>query len=252
MSSLTPLLTIEDFFSQSWAILVGIFIGVVTVLLAEIIVNYLKKPKLIFDVVNVENNVGISVSVQRKTIKDARVRCNNISYPWFSISKEGTKIETEKKDLYVGDIPSVFFPYQASVEYVRNINTPQYNRYFLTKQPLNEPCEGIVITVKEKITQKQVYNVAYSIPEHLKYMTVFAKYTIEPVIKASVRIIGEGMEEEKDYSLSIGLNNMNVPMRDGKPAMDYISFGFELKSISKSPIKESRLTYFYDLRSESV
>jgi hypothetical protein len=47
---------------------------------------------------------------------------------------------------------------------------------------------------------------------------------------ASVRIIGEGVEERRDYSLNVGVDGHVVSaIREGRPLMDYVSYSFALK-----------------------
>jgi hypothetical protein len=53
------------------------------------------------------------------------------------------------------------------------------------------------------------------------------------MFNASIRIIGEGVEEKRDYSLNVGLNSLIVPaIKEGKPLMDYVSLSFALKKKS--------------------
>lgn len=50
-------------------------------------------------------------------VKDARVRCNDKTYSW--VEENGQTIE--RKDLYVGDVPSKFFPFEGSLEYREDV-----------------------------------------------------------------------------------------------------------------------------------
>jgi hypothetical protein len=213
----------ESFLSPIYQ-LISTIIGVV---IAGVAVYYLLraigKPRLFIKTLVKGDNLGFSVSVERNVIKDARVRCNNINYFW----EDGTRLE--RKDLYVGDAPSSFFPYRVNVEYVNHISensgwTPEEEARF---------SGGVLVTVKEITTQKTVHVEGHPIPKNATTPVVFARSPREPMLNVSIRIIGEGVEEKIDYSLDVGLNSLIVPaIKEGKPLMDYVSFSFALKKKS--------------------
>lgn len=198
--------------------IVGVVIGEVA------LYAYMKareRPKIVIDVARKEEKLGFKVSVKRRMIKDARIRCNNISYPW-----EENNTNIGRKDLYVGDEPSLFFPFQAKVEYVDDVS----NFERVVAEGSEESGKGILITVRDIATQKIIYRYLISIPTHTVTMQLYARYADKPRFSASIRIIGEGIEEEHDYALFVGLNNISIPViKEGKPLMDYISYSFELK-----------------------
>jgi len=208
-------------FIQSWIFpLIWTIIGVVIGELA--VFSYLearKRPKIVIGILKKENKLGFCVSVEKRTIKDARVRCNGINYPW----ENGTNIE--RKDLYVGDNPSSFFPYQVSAEFIDDVS--KVTRWSIRE---NEKSGGVSIAVKEIITQKIVFNSVCQIPKDATLMHVFADYAETPAFIASIRIIGEGIEETRDYPLRVGLKGLTIgAIKEGKPLMDYVTYGFELK-----------------------
>lgn len=212
------------------SIISGLILTIVGVVIGELAIYHLlralEKPKLIISTARRENKLGFSVSVKKKMVKDARVRCNNINYFWEE--KDGKEIE--RKDLFVGDSPSFFFPFQVDVEYVTDLFG--YPNVMVLKC-VKEYSGGILITVKELKSQKIVYQLVYAIPIRTRSMIGNFHYANKPVITASVRIIGEGIEQEKDYSLCVGLNRLVIPaIKEGKPIMDYVSYSFELKKKS--------------------
>lgn len=210
---------LEDFLAQSIGYIIAFVIGVASAVLAGILIKKRERPKVIIDTAQKDDRLGFSVSVRRRMIKDARVRCNNIDCSW----EDTTKIE--RKDLYVGDVPSLFFPFQVNVEYTTDIS--KYPTW-ATDQEQSEG--GVLVTVKEITTQKIVYVEGYSIPKKVTAIFVLANYANRPLFNATVRIIGEGVEEERDYSLHVGLNNLIIPaIREGKPIMNYVQCGFMLK-----------------------
>jgi hypothetical protein len=63
----------------------------------------------------------------------------------------------------------------------------------------------------------------YPVPKNVKTPFVFAPYAGN-LFSASVRIIGESLEEKRDYSLNVGLNSYIVSaIRESRPLMDYVS-----------------------------
>ncbi|MGD0029391.1 MAG: hypothetical protein ABSC91_10685 [Candidatus Bathyarchaeia archaeon] len=163
------------------------------------------------------------MSVERNMIRDARVRCNNINYFW----EDRTRLE--RKDLYVGDAPCSFFPYRVNVEYVSHIS----ENSGWTHEEESRLSGGVLITVKEMTTQKTVHIEGHPIPKNFTTPVVFARSPSEPIFNASIRIIGEGVEEKRDYSLNVGLDSLIVPaIKEGKPLMDYVSISFALKKKS--------------------
>ena len=212
-------------YADFWESFLPTIYSLVLIIIAVVIVYYILrargKPVVVTKTLVKGDNLGFGVSVERKMIKDARVRCNNISYAW----EDGAKLE--RKDLGVGDAPSSFFPYQVAVEYVDDISKdPKWN---YDKTEGMEPCGGVLITVKEITTRETVHVCGYPIPKNVKTPFVFAR-NARDLFSASVRIIGEGVDERRDYSLNVGLDSPIVSaIREGKSLMDYVSYSFALK-----------------------
>ena len=217
MSSLP---SVWDWLVQAIWYIISFISGVVSVLLREVLANYLKKPRIVIETVHRGDKLGFSVSVKRKMVKDAHVKCNNIAYTW----ENGNTIE--KKDLHVGDAPSLFFPYRISAECVEDVSHWERKEGQTTVTPV---C-GIAINVKEITTLDNAFSVIYSLPKGATAYFIDSKYAKYPQFTASIRIVGEGIEEEKDYPLHIGLSGLSVSaIREGKPLMDFVHFGFEIK-----------------------
>lgn len=214
----------ESFLSPIYSLVftaIGVLIGGLAV---YYLLRVRGKPRISIKTLVKGDNLGFSVSVERSMIKDARVRCNNVNYFW----EDGTRLE--RKDLDVGDVPSSFFPYQVNVEYVDDISI--HSKWTYDKIEGKEPYGGVLITVKEMTTRETVHVKGYPIPKNVKTPSIFAPYASD-LLSACVRIIGEGVEEKRDYSLNVGLNSLIVPaFKEGKSLMDYVSFSFALKKKS--------------------
>jgi hypothetical protein len=202
--------------------IVAIVLTVVGVVIADMILTYHRKAKFVIETIHKGDKLGFSVSVKRRTIKDARVRCNNMDYPW----ENGTT--SKRKDLFVGDTPSFVFPFQAKVEYVDDISSKFKD--WIKKD--GEDPNGILITIREISTQDVVgsYGIPLSFPKGSAQAFIYGHFDRIHFLDASIRIIGEGIEEERDYLLRVGLDTIYIPaIRDGKPVPELISYRFELK-----------------------
>lgn len=213
---------ILDFLVNQFTVLMVTIIGVV---ISEVALYYYfrrrEKPRINISVSNEKDRLGFSVSTEKKVIRDARVRCNKINYAWEN--QDGAKIE--RKDLYVGDLPSTFYPFQVKLEYLEDIT--KYRRWIWDEEG---GTGGIVASIIEAETKKTVFTAGYQIPQKATAMWVMGKFAGKPFYDLSIRIIGEGIEEVKDYSLHIGLNSLLIPViKEGKPIMDNVQCGFQLK-----------------------
>lgn len=155
-------------------------------------------------------------------IKDSRVRCNNINYPW---EKGDEKIE--RKDLYVGDTPSVFFPYQVSWEYVNEIPHPFRANRIIDRKPSDV---GILLTIKEISTQKIVFKESLLIPKDGDKFLMVAEPKKRLTFNTSIRLIGEGVDDDKDYSVKIELNDLvHQDIKEGKFTSNQMWLTFKLR-----------------------
>ena len=106
--------SVSSFFSQYWAEIIIVVVGdIAAILVAEMLFERIQRrrstPKIEIGITEDElgDRIGFLIFSRNKTLKDARARCNDISYPWEE--KDGSKLP--KKDIFVGDEPSVFYPF---------------------------------------------------------------------------------------------------------------------------------------------
>jgi hypothetical protein len=229
---------LEAFYSQAIGIIFGVVIGVVTLVLFEVLLRYWKKPKITITTSRKEKKLGFSVSVDKQMIKDARVRCNGKSYSWEDETEE------KRRDLYVGDDPSSFYPYRINSEYLDDASN--YTRVAPLEKTIS--ISGwVLITVKEIASQETVFQCAYPIPQLpvLTSVEIYARHHPLPRFNVAIRIIGEGVEEKRDYSLILGLKDLNIPVKEGKPLMEYVSVNFELEKESFFFRHKDRFPFFF-------
>ena len=194
-----------------------IIIAMVSILLAEQLLSYWRKPKFIFSTEQKGDKLGFSVKVQKKNVIGAKVRCDGKAYSWDDENK------AEEKNLYVGDAPSSFFPFQVIVDYVEDTGN----------EGKEELAKAIIIAVREITTQKVFYGYCVLIRPQASQMFLSAISRDKPLYNVSIRIIGEGIEEVRDYSLYVGLDSLSIPViKEGKPLMDHVSYSFEAKKKS--------------------
>jgi len=213
---------ITTFLIENFTTIITSIIGVVIAELA--LYRYFKnreKPKITITTIQKDNKLGFNVSADRRMIKDARVRCNNVNYRWEN-EEENSKLD--RKDLFVGDAPSVFYPFCIEIKFVKDLK--RYFRYAFE----GAENEGIVVSLTDLKTENIVFQEAYAIPQGSKSMLVLGQYSKENSMDLSIRIIGEGIEEVKDYSLHVGLSNLIIPLiKDGEPEMEHVTCSFMLK-----------------------
>lgn len=213
----------QPFWAFLQAPLTELIVTIIGVLITEVALYYYfkrhEKPKINIETIRKDEKLGFTVSVGKKMIKDARIRCNNINYTW----DDGAS----RRDLFVGDTPSIFYPFETKIKYAEDIT--EYPHWGLNKTEL-ESGTGIIVSVVEITTQKTVYVEGIPIPKNSDFLFLDGRYSNKPLLKVSIRIIGEGIEEEKDYTLHIGLSNLLIPaIKEGKPIMDYAKCTFQLK-----------------------
>jgi hypothetical protein len=160
---------------------------------------------------------GFSVNVVKNHVENAKVYCNKIKYQWED--ENGNK--KEEIDLVSGMPSPKLWLYQYDYEY---------------KEEKGTAINGsLQLIIKEIATKKTVYTLSFPITKPLsseKNKKVIQLINInEPLeFKAKIRIIGFGIEEEKDYVMTAFFKELNVALTDeGKPRMDFISGVFRLK-----------------------
>jgi hypothetical protein len=221
-----PFLSLVDALSQFWGYIVELIVTVVGLLIAEHLYSLIKKPKIYITPITKGDRLGFSVSVEKKMVKDARVRCNNRTYMWENGEAR------ERKDLHIGDEPSSFYPYSVNSKYLKDASDYTH----LTVD--GAKTVGYLLTTIIELYVKIVFQCAYPIIEAtaspettaspFESLEVKASPPYYSPIHASIRIIGEGIEEKRDYSLAIGLKNLKIPIKEGKPSVEGVSYNFEL------------------------
>lgn len=238
-------------------------------MLADALSNYLHKPKIIIETVSKKiedtnnrriSDLGFVVSVKRKMVKDARVRCNGKEYSWV-----GEKDDTvERKDLYVGDIPSKFFPFEGTLEYLENVtveylkNTSKlpsnYHWAFFAdkkhKPLLGLSNKGVLMTLRDKVTKETILSNGIVLPRFEELPKDFHAWDVQASLNVnrlktfdvSIRLIGEGIEEEKDYVMSLSFYALNMSVIEDKLALNQIKVNLNLKSKKRFHFKNQDFT----------
>jgi len=199
-----------------------LIITIIGVILGELAYSFLydimKKPKIEIEPISQVGYIfGFSISMIRKSVLNAQVLCNNKSCNW----EEGD-IKIQKKDLFAGANPSFVFPFQAFVE---------------------ETSEGIIVSIKERTTEKTIYKESFHIeappPIHEGHQWKLTSMKFEanskkPSFNVSLRIIGQGIEEKRDFVENVFFDVLHMPLtKDGKPDLEKCILLFNLKQKKK-------------------
>lgn len=156
------------------------------------------------------NEFRIQVQSMNKTLRDARVYCNGIWYPW----KYESGLEL-KRDILVGEEPPAFFvPFQVSMEAVaepKTLNEQPEGTQMLMLEPQEQALKSaILIIMTEMTTKKEVTRLIivtpYEMPEGSCDLSGIDKFFEGP--KLSIRIVAEGIEEVKDYDRELRLRRL--------------------------------------------
>ena len=215
-------------FSSPTSIGLYFIVEVIAVVVGSLAVYYLlkgkDKVKIIIQSVRKDDKLGFAVNVERKTVKHAQVRCNDIDYDWENQNGDLSHETT----LWAGDNrPQVFFPYRSGVVYVEDIS-----KYGDIKVIGCEGTKGgILIFVEDVKTQKILYQFPSRLIKGFTSLNATSS-TSERHIEASIKIIGEGMEERRDYQGFLSVKKISIPVIvEEKPLLNKITyeFGFKLK-----------------------
>ena len=214
-------------------------------MIGDVLLAYLKKPKLAFEVSNIkQGKLGFSVYTRKKQVNKATVTCNKIPYLW----EKEDGIPCKEVDLRIGDPAITFYPFDVKAEFIEDLS---HSHGYMLDSPI-EPLEdieysgGVQLVITQPETNKEIYRIVYAIPTKSKAIIPFALWDTNDAFTVRIRVVGEGLEEESDYILKVGLQNMIIhPIIEGKPLMEYVLWGFEVKRTSKFFYRKKRLSLMY-------
>lgn|GEM_PF-5781265 len=196
------------------------------------------------------NKVGFTIRSKNKTLKGAQVRFNGKNYDWET--ETGNSLHT--MDIFVGDEPpATFFPLKVKAEWLDKAHlddVPQgiviltvsdsqsLRKKSIDKKDFSEKVETIgVFEYSEIQTDKIVWQFAIAMPEKSVSpigkdglgvpLGDFGKLLGE--LKVSIRLIAEGIEEERDYSMGMRI----VGVHYGEPDSHRLEYVTELKKLKK-------------------
>jgi hypothetical protein len=217
--------------------LYDLIITIIGVVIGELAVHRLlterEKPKITIRPACNGSYMGFSVSMIKKNVLQAKIFCNGHNYLW----EDKNENPFEKVDLIAGDVPNVFYPFQGVIKTVKDFSEYHNMAFDVTKyQDINFNDENIlqigILEIIERATQKVIYINPFLIPKSKNQDTlVFVGSKSKNQLDISLRIIGLGIEEKKDYVASVFLKQLNVPFKEGFPVLTSTSsiFGLELK-----------------------
>ncbi len=219
MSLLTP--TPTPFTDVALSTTITLILTIIGVVLGELalypLLKKLEKPKILIKAVHKDGNLfGFSIQMLKKNVLNARVRCNHTNCFWEE--KEG---RIPKKDLMAGDDPSFVYPFIASGE-VFEVNASP----FLADELKGR--QGLLLKITETESKKLVFIGSYFVPISAKIKKwIFTPERVDvPNFNVSLTIIGEGIEEKKEYVANVTLSWVSPVFKDGKPDLHSVDFEF--------------------------
>jgi len=215
-------------------ILLELVLTVEGVLVADMAFNHYKKRserlKISIESTMKGSDLGFKVSTLNKTIKSAKVRCNNNSYDW-DLGSKGSQREV---DLLVGDEPSKFFPFKTSVRWL-NMDEIRNLPFRTSFHPLESPTAetiagGFLFNITEVNINKEVWRLILMVPEGMESFAMQNPLTSQMHLPVSIRIIGEGVEEVRDYSSPVVLGTITMiwprPLQGDDPTVPVVGYAF--------------------------
>lgn len=180
-----------------------------------------KQDELLVKTGFVKGHLKLEVRSLNKTLKDARVLCNNTHYPWIY---ENGKTR-EKRDILVGESPACFSPLIIEGKILSEgdvVKEPEgYSEMWIGTEPpkdahgvpeglsIPKGAQAIRLIIREATSGKEATRFGIvaplSIPDMLLEMR--GVKVIENT-DLSIRIIAEGIEEVRDYSLALDLRSL--------------------------------------------
>jgi hypothetical protein len=235
-------LSIIGFFvNNASTITILVLTGVFAILIAEILLASWKKPKLLIAVDNrKQGKLGFSVCVRKKEVKNVTVTCNGVKYQWEK--DDGTR--SDEVNLRINDDPVSFYPFDVAAEFSDDLSEPRF--WDISTHKIKQFSGALSLLVTEPTDRRIVQQVNYAIPIHSKYLMIRAHYSNDNIFPVRIRIVGEGLEDESDYILNVGLHTLLIhPIVDGKPLLEYLFWVFEVKHTSKFVNRKRRAILIY-------
>jgi|GEM_PF-5393047 hypothetical protein len=231
MSSPIPTPLSEFAVSTLFALIVSVIAVVIGELALYPFLKKLEKPKMEIEPISkVGYLFGFSVTMIKKNVINARVLCNGKECMW----EDEKKGKIDKKDLFAGGKASIVLPFEASVQWVEDVK--KYPHFNYPAQFKGTETGGIVLRIKEVADNEIVFTNAFPVPilklENGTVTGIRINANHDPYVPIPVTftIIGEGIEEKRDYCASAFLQWVDIPVfKEGKPDLDYISTLFILK-----------------------
>ena len=199
-------LSLVSFLAQHLSVFVtGIVATVVSLLVYDLIMSKRGKPKVTIKPKQVNGKLGFSVDIKKKNVARGGVFINRKKYVWSNedgtpwLNEDGKPFERKYLDV---KIPSFIFLFQINGEFVDDLSVKKDG---LPKK------EGLFISVKEIGTQETVFSDGYSIPKEEEHIAGFFDLDDnQQSVNLKMVLIGDGLEEEKDYIAVLRLKRLDI------------------------------------------
>jgi len=227
--------------SDNLGTLLGFLLAVASVVVGSFLYDFLKrkrnKPRLELATKQEKNRLGFEVRSKNKTLREARVRCNHVEYEWES--KEGGL--TRRKDILVGDDPSVFYPFRHNGVWIDKKDLPSV----LGGTPVTPAHDkrdvrgGLLVTITETTIGKEYWRRLFTLPEQATAVMLTPGNAPPAEFLISIQVIAQEIEEEGDYAVRVGLNEVWVTNLDREnPQIGYTFTMWKTRPRYGSPARD--------------
>jgi len=163
-------------------------------------------------------------------VKNAQVICNLKKCDW---EEDDNGKKGPKKTLIPGDNFSNVFPFQAKVKEVDDMSKFSSFPIYSPKSNDSLSQKGLLFTIEEIATSTIIGTWGCIIPDQRNIFLTpnLGAPQLELKLGISLRVIGDGIEEARNYLLLIGFDRLFAPPQipEGKSLADYIGCEYEIE-----------------------
>jgi hypothetical protein len=225
-----------------------ILLTIVGVVIAQMVIDLHHRPKTDIKTQHDGARFGFGIWVKKGMIKDVMVEVNGKEYQREAIDQKTRTFKTDDaKNLYANRQPTYVFPFLLDAIYIKDIREVPLNIRVLLVDKQEKQLDGILVVIKEILTNEVVYCECMQIPSGNFETFWGASYSKKNLYNAKILITGEGLETANKYVLHLGLAEFivqDIPkIRAGtsRPISEYVVLEFEHKglfySLRKSTFK---------------
>lgn len=166
-----------------------------------------------------DERLGFALRSLNRNLRDARVRLNHVEYDWEFADGSHNR----RKDIFVGDDPSMFFPFKHSFEWIepKDLEAVLHRTAAQIIAPKGEPVRGgVLLKLADVSTGKEFWSHLFIIGEG--ELVILSPGNVLPgEFAISIQIIAAEIEEEMHFDVGLGTPLQVFDLDKEKPIIRY-------------------------------